>query len=302
MMQRAEFEPIHALSVFQQRGLFFGGRFQPPSGVFGAFHHLGGFVADEAAVRAEAGVAGAVLGRFRLVRPGRGAARGFVQAADFAPQTLVLVAFKFILPVARLFPCGKVTLLQLNIRFVDRKHMIDASIQQGAVMGYQEKPALFAQVGAQQAAASLIEMVGRLVNQRKSVLAREKRGQLRLGLFPGRQRAERAVQRRLIHAEQRQFAHEPPFFAATAKPGQYGARRAFRLSGRRGEIAEVCPGVNAPRAVQRSKQQAQQRGFPAPVAADQAKLPLVVERERYVGKYRVIAAVITKTEIRNLDL
>lgn len=54
MMQRAEFEPIHALDVFQQQGLFFGGRFQPPFGVFGAFHHLGGFVTDEAAVRAEA--------------------------------------------------------------------------------------------------------------------------------------------------------------------------------------------------------------------------------------------------------
>ena len=58
-------------------------------------------------------------------------------------------------------------------------------------------------------------------------------------------------------------------------------------------------GADAACAGQHTRKQMQQGGFAASVAPDQSEFPLVVQRERYMGKDRVIAAGIGKTEVLN---
>ena len=122
-----------ALDIVQKPCLFLG-RVQPPClDRLGALHHLGGFVADVAAVGAQAGVAHMLLG-LGFVRPAGGAPGRLVQPPDIRAQAVVLGLLKSVLTFFICKPGREIAFLQGYIRFIDRQNMIHTAVEKRSVV------------------------------------------------------------------------------------------------------------------------------------------------------------------------
>ena len=162
-------------------------------------------MAHIAAVRADARIAGVEFALFSPVAPIRGAARSLCQPGGLFFQLGLLRPLKLVLPVAVLLPGAEIPRLYLDVRPVEREDMVHAAVEQGAVVGDQDKPLFPVQIPAHGVARLLVQMVGRLVDEQEPVLVEEQGRQQHLGLLAVAQGTKRAVQHLRIHPQQGQF-------------------------------------------------------------------------------------------------
>ncbi|MPN16658.1 hypothetical protein SDC9_164003 [bioreactor metagenome] len=130
MLQRGDFQRVVPFQILEQLFLLLRSVLLPPLGRLRALHHPRGLRADEPAIRRVL----TDLAALYAIRPFGGSPRRGMQLANLACKPFVLPALKIVLSPAVLFPTGKVALLQLNTRAVDREDVIYAAIQKRAVV------------------------------------------------------------------------------------------------------------------------------------------------------------------------
>ena len=89
-------------------------------------------------------------------------------------QPLIFLHLKLILTVLVLLPAGKIPPLHLNVAAVNREDVIDTAVEEGTVMGNQDKAPLAFEILRNHLPGMLIQMVGRLIDEEKVVLSQEK--------------------------------------------------------------------------------------------------------------------------------
>ncbi len=124
---------------------------------------------DVAAVRAQAGVSGAAFGFFRLVRPGGSLRGGLRKALCLLLQLFMCGPFEFVAAAFVFQKRGAIPPFQLDAFSADGQNVIHAAIQKGPVVRNQKESPLAAQVTRRSLSSLLIEVIGRLVNQQKTV-------------------------------------------------------------------------------------------------------------------------------------
>lgn len=105
-----------------------------------------------------------------MIRPGRCALGGLLQAADLLLQTPALSQLEGLLPLEIHQPGGKITALNIDICPVQGQNMVDAAVQKAAVVGDQKKSPLPLQVGGHQGPARRVQVVGGLVDEQEPPL------------------------------------------------------------------------------------------------------------------------------------
>ena len=129
--------------------------------------------------------------------PGRGR-----KPADILLQPLIFLHLKLILTVLVLLPAGKIPPLHLNVAAVNREDVIDTAVEEGTVMGNQDKAPLAFEILRNHLPGMLIQMVGGLIDEEKVVLSQEKGCQQDFGPFPLAQGGKRAVEDLAVHLQQ----------------------------------------------------------------------------------------------------
>ena len=180
--------------------------------------------------------------------------------------------------------------------------MVNAPVQEGAVVAHQQKAVLAAQVIRHQFAAMHVQVVGGLVNQRVHILPGKQRRQQGLGLFAPAEGVKGTVQRVLGHLKQVQFTNQPPVRGVRRGLLHHKQRQLARVRhlkgkvhGRQGQVDAALIGVLP-------LQQAQQRGFAPAVSGHQPQAPGGVHRKGYMLKHGRIAALIGKGKIAYIQL
>ena len=149
------------------------------------FHFPGGHVADPTTVfvRTVEFMAAAVDVLFAAVGPLPFGPRALLQAANFVFELAVFGLFESVLAVACFGVDVIVALVQRDIGFIDGQGVISGRIQKGAVMANQNEARFLLEILRHQRAAGLVEMVGRLVNQRKAARLGEQQSEPDFGLL-----------------------------------------------------------------------------------------------------------------------
>ena len=224
---RTELEAIASLGVDEGLPARFDRFFRPGLGDDGTLHHPGGAPV----------VAGALLG-FPLVRPAAALAR-----RAFEPSDLLSDAGVFPFLPGKAFqelrsPGRERTAVCLHRVRVQRDDVVDARIQERAVVGHHQEPGLAAKVAGKALARTTVEVIGRLVDQRETGLPGEQapRQQAARPLAPAQRVEPPHPADRGPMFQGIEFASRGPHRSSSRRPPETGTAglRTGRVSARRG--------------------------------------------------------------------
>ena len=88
--------------------------------------------------------------------------------------------------------------------------MVDAAVEKGPVVRHEEKSPLASEIGCDLLPPSPVEVVGRLVDERKGVLLEKERCELHLGPLAGREGGKRPPEHLLGESQKRELPRQPP--------------------------------------------------------------------------------------------
>ena len=165
-------------------------------------------------------------------------------------------------------------------------------------MAHQNKAGFGLEILCHRFPAVGIQVVGRFVDEQKTILPTEQRTQQQFGLFPAGKGEKGAVKHILPHPQQVQFPTKLPFRAAESQNGKQLFPRQAGVLHHWGKI----PGGTGHHHLAGIRlifhgQQGQQSGFTPSVASDQAGFPTGIQRHGKIFQHRLTAAGISETDM-----
>ncbi len=160
--QRMQLQIFCALRVFEQLGFLLDGLFLPRLDGFGALHHLCGFMPDKAFV------CRAAFGCLHAIRPRGALPGGGFEPFDIAPEPLILRGLGLLLLAEVFYPGGEIAALHLDIGPIQGKNVIDAGIEETAIVRDQNKALFLLQISGDDFPGPGIQMIGWLIDEQEA--------------------------------------------------------------------------------------------------------------------------------------
>ena len=162
MNQRMQFQIFGALGIFEQLRFLLNGFFLPRFDGLGALHQLCGFMPDKAFI------CRANFRCFYAIRPRGALPGGGFEPFDIAPEPLILRGLGLLLLAEVFYPGGEIAALHLDIGTIQGKNVIDAGIEETAIVRNQDKAFFLLQIGGDNFPGPGIQMIGWLINEQEA--------------------------------------------------------------------------------------------------------------------------------------
>lgn len=233
--ERNEFQGLFMFEIFQQLGFFFDCALA--AGFYGlaALHHLGSHVADVALV------GGADLCALNAVGPVGGALGSLFELTDLVLQAGILLFFVGFTAGEIFLSGGIVAAVDLDVREIEREHMVDGGVEKMAVVAHEDEAGLVAEIARHRFATGEIEMVRWFIDEGKGRIIQKEPGQQRLGLFATGEGVEGPPENLVgVAAEQVQLAPQLPVLSEGIEPGEHVPRQQRWIGRCLWKIDEIC--------------------------------------------------------------
>ena len=175
--------------------------------------------------------------------------------------------------------------------------MVDAPVQEGPVVGDQEKAPLPGQIVPHQGPSGGVQVVGGLIDEEEAVVPEEKKGQQEPGPLPVGEGGEGPVQDPLVQPQLPQLLHQPPLLQLRAEGLRHRLPLRLRVGHIEGKVVEGHRGRDDAAVPLLSQEQPQQGGLAPAVAADEPQPPVGVQLEGEVLKDRLRAPLVGKAHM-----
>ena len=179
--------------------------------------------------------------------------------------------------------------------------MVHAAVQEGPVVGHQKKALLSAEIAAHHLSSVGIQVIGGLIDEREASFPKEEQGQQKLGLLPVGKGVIGAVEDLFLQLQPGHLPQETPALQSRLQLLQRIPGQPLRVDGFTGKVFKAHRGRDAAPVFVLPQQQAQKGGLAPAVAAGEAQLPVGVELKAHVLEDLVVAAVVSKRKMRNVD-
>ena len=235
------------------------------------------------------------------IRPTGGPLSGFTESKNLAFEFPVLVALE-IIPVILIRPPGtEITLLNLNVRLVDRKNMVYAGVEQIAVVRDQDETLLGRQVIANGFSRVDIEAIGRLVQKKESMRRQKKRGEEHLRPLPLGKGIKRPLQGLLGNIEQGDLPFDLPFHTLGANIRHHIIGPPTHVRDLVREILELIGRPDTAGILELTQKQAKKRRLAPAVSPDEAEFPIAVDLKAYILENIPVTPVIGEGQVVYAD-